>query len=59
MYTYIDGLKEKFPALFKELKWLSMLKGKPRPHYVEPLTDTGKINMLAADLSGIRSRNYP
>ncbi len=42
MYTYIDGLKEKFPALFKELKWLSMLKGKPRPHYVEPLTDPGK-----------------
>jgi HAE1 family hydrophobic/amphiphilic exporter-1 len=42
MYTYVDGLKTKFPALFKELKWLSMLKGKPRPQYVEPLTNTGK-----------------
>ncbi len=38
MYTYVDGLKAKFPALFKEMKWLSMFKGKPRPQYAEAFT---------------------
>jgi HAE1 family hydrophobic/amphiphilic exporter-1 len=42
MYTYVNGLKEKFPALFREVKWLSLLKGKPRPQYAEPLTNSGK-----------------
>ncbi len=31
MYTYMDGLKEKSPALFRRLKWLSAIKWKPRP----------------------------
>ncbi len=42
MYTYMDGLKVKFPALFREVKWLSLLKGKPRPQYVVPLADAEK-----------------
>ncbi len=42
MYTYVDGLKAKFPVLFRELKWLSVLKGKPRPRYSEPLTEAEK-----------------
>ncbi|HUI30961.1 MAG TPA: efflux RND transporter permease subunit [Candidatus Acidoferrales bacterium] len=42
MYTYVDGLKMKFPALFREVKWLSMLKGKPRPQYAESLVSAGK-----------------
>jgi HAE1 family hydrophobic/amphiphilic exporter-1 len=42
MYTYVDGLKAKFPAFFRELKWLSVLKGKPRPLYAEPLADAEK-----------------
>lgn len=35
MYTYVDGLKTRFPAFFKELRWLSVLKVKPRPKYAE------------------------
>jgi len=42
MYTYVDGLKARFPALFRELNWLSAFKRKPRPGYVEPLPNLGK-----------------
>lgn len=31
MYMYVDGLKNRFPALFVQLKWFASLKGKPRP----------------------------
>ena len=30
MYTYIDGLRVRFPLLFAQLRWLSTLKGKLR-----------------------------
>ena len=30
MYTYLDGLRSKFPLLFGQLKWLSALKAKLR-----------------------------
>jgi HAE1 family hydrophobic/amphiphilic exporter-1 len=42
MYTYVDGLKARFPALFRELRWLAALRGKPRPAYVDPLTSAEK-----------------
>ncbi len=35
MYTYMDALKLRFPALAGQLRWLSMLKGKARPESVE------------------------
>lgn len=42
MYTYVEELKIKFPALFTNVRWLSALRGKPRPQYVQPLTNTDK-----------------
>ncbi len=30
MYTYVDGLKARFPAIFRQLKWLSAMKGRLR-----------------------------
>jgi len=42
VYTYVDGMKKRFPVLFKELRWLSLLKGKPRPKYAEPMITADK-----------------
>ncbi len=42
MYTYVEGFKVRFPALFRRLAWLTALKGKPRPAYAESLTDPEK-----------------
>ena len=42
MYTYVEAFKVKFPALFGQLRWLAVVKGKPRPAYVESLIDPEK-----------------
>lgn len=42
MYTYVEAFKVRFPVLFRQLRWLSALKGKPRPDYVRPLPDSEK-----------------
>ncbi|HEY9165382.1 MAG TPA: efflux RND transporter permease subunit [Candidatus Kryptonia bacterium] len=42
MYTYVDGLKQKFPALFRQLSWLSSIRIKPRPQYADPVAQQGK-----------------
>ena len=42
MYTYVDGLRERFPLLFGELKWLAWLRGKPRPAYTDGRLDPEK-----------------
>ena len=42
MYTYVEAFKVRFPVLFRQLRWLSALKGKPRPDYVMPLPDSEK-----------------
>ncbi len=31
MYTYVDGFKLRFPALFRRLGWIAVLKGRTRP----------------------------
>jgi hydrophobic/amphiphilic exporter-1 (mainly G- bacteria), HAE1 family len=31
VYTYIDGLRAEFPALFTQVRWLALLKGKTKP----------------------------
>lgn len=41
-YTYVDGLKVRFPALFARLKWLEVVKWKPRPFSSRPLPDPEK-----------------
>ncbi len=42
MYTYVDGLKARFPALFARLRWLESVGWKTRPHSPRPLPDPEK-----------------
>lgn len=42
MYTYVDGFKARFPIVFRQLSWLSAIKGKPRPGYSPSLSNSQK-----------------